>query len=105
MTETFDLLLRGGECVLPDGVRKADVGVRGGRIAIIGDLGRADAAEIIDARGLTILPGAIDTQVHFREPGNTHKEDLDTGTRAAVLGGITAVFEMPNTDPPTTTPA
>lgn len=105
MTDRFDLLLRGGDCVLPEGTKPADVGVVGRRIAAIGALGDASAAETFDARGLAILPGAIDTQVHFREPGNTHKEDLDTGTRAAILGGITAVFEMPNTDPPTTTVA
>lgn len=50
-----------------------------------------------------MLPGVIDSQVHFREPGNEHKEDLESGSRAAVLGGVTAVFEMPNTYPPTTT--
>ena len=63
------------------------------------------AAEIFDAKGLHVLPGVIDTQVHFREPGNEHKEDLESGSRAAVLGGVTAVFEMPNTNPPTTTRA
>jgi dihydroorotase len=58
---------------------------------------------VIDAHGLHVLPGVIDAQVHFREPGFPHKEDLATGTAAAVLGGVTAVLEMPNTDPPTTT--
>ena len=105
MTERFDLVLRGGECVLPAGTQAADVGIVAGRVAAIGALGNALAAEVFDARGLTILPGVIDTQVHFREPGNEHKEDLDTGTHAAILGGVTAVFEMPNTDPPTTTVA
>ena len=57
---------------------------------------------MIDCRGLHVLPGVIDTQVHFREPGLTHKEDLEIGSRGAVMGGVTAVFEMPNTDPPTT---
>ncbi|MGH6853776.1 MAG: dihydroorotase, partial [Methylocella sp.] len=66
---------------------------------------RAGAGETIDAAGLHILPGVIDTQVHFREPGATHKEDLETGARAAALGGVTAVFEMPNTDPSTTSAA
>ena len=75
-----------------------------GKIAEIGDLSRASAGETIDVSGLTILPGMIDTQVHFREPGPTHKEDLETGSRAAVLGGVTAVFEMPNTNPLTITP-
>ena len=105
MSATYDLIVRGGECVLPEGVVRADIGVRAGRIATLGDLGRASAGEVIEVKGLTVLPGVIDTQVHFREPGNEHKEDLETGARAAVLGGVTAVFEMPNTDPPTTTAA
>ena len=76
-----------------------DIGVRNGRIAAIGDLAQASADSRIDCRGLHILPGVIDSQVHFREPGLEHKEDLETGSRAAVLGGVTAVFEMPNTNP------
>jgi dihydroorotase len=82
-----------------------DVGIRAGRIAAIGSLSAARAGETIDCRGLHILPGVIDTQVHFREPGNTHKEDLESGSRAAVMGGVTSVFEMPNTDPLTTSEA
>ena len=103
MTETFDLLIRGGTVVNHDGTGPRDIGIRAGRIAALGSLGTASAGQTIDATGLTILPGVIDTQVHFREPGATHKEDLETGSRAAVLGGVTAVFEMPNTSPPTTT--
>jgi len=103
MAETFDLILRGGVVVNQDGEHRADIGVRGGRIALIGDLTRADAGEVVDCAGLHLLPGVIDTQVHFREPGATHKEDLETGSRAAVLGGVTAVFEMPNTNPLTVT--
>ena len=99
----FDLIVRGGTIANHAGEGKGDVGVRGGRIVAIGDLATASAGEVIDAKGLHVLPGVIDTQVHFREPGNTHKEDLETGTRAAALGGVTAVFEMPNTAPPTTT--
>jgi dihydroorotase len=98
---TYDLLLKGGTVVNHDGRAMRDVGIRGGRIAGLGDLSGATAGETVDVRGLHILPGAIDTQVHFREPGLTHKEDMDTGGRAAVLGGVTAVFEMPNTQPPT----
>jgi len=105
MSETFDLLIKGGITATPNGIAEADVGVRGGRIAAIGSLSGAKAAEIFDAKGLHVLPGVMDTQVHFREPGNEHKEDLETGSRAAVLGGVTAVFEMPNTSPPTTTRA
>jgi len=103
MTGDYDLLLRGGTVVNHDGRGERDIGIRGGRIAALGDLAGAAAAEVIDAKGLTILPGVIDTQVHFREPGLEHKEDLETGSRAAVLGGVTAVFEMPNTRPLTTT--
>lgn len=101
---TYDLIFRGGMIVNQDGTGKADVGVIAGRIAAIGDLSRASAAQVIDVTGLHVLPGVIDSQVHLREPGNEHKEDLETGGRAAVLGGVTAVFEMPNTKPPTTTP-
>lgn len=102
MPETYDLIVRGGEVVNHAGRGPADVGVRDGRIAFVGDLGRASAGEVVDATGLTVLPGVIDTQVHFREPGLEWKEDLETGSRAAVLGGVTAVFEMPNTEPTTT---
>ncbi len=103
MAKTFDLILRGGIIVNHDGEGVRDIGVHGGKIAEIDVPGSADAGEIIDCRGLHILPGVIDSQVHFREPGPTHKEDLETGSRAAVLGGVTAVFEMPNTNPLTVT--
>lgn len=87
----------------PWGTAVCDIAVRGERIAAIGALGTLKAASVQDVRGLHVLPGVIDSQVHFREPGPTHKEDLETGSRAAVLGGVTSVFEMPNTAPPTTT--
>lgn len=103
MPETFDLILKNGTVVNQDGEGIRDLGIRAGRIAAIGSLDPAAAAETIDATGLHVLPGVIDTQVHFREPGATHKEDLETGSRAAVMGGVTAVFEMPNTNPLTTT--
>ncbi len=103
MSERFDLLLSGGQAFTPGGLVEADIGIRGGRIAAIGALGGADAAERLDLKGLVALPGVIDTQVHFREPGLEHKEDLESGTRAAVLGGVTAIFEMPNTKPATLT--
>lgn len=102
--KAFDLVVRGGTIVNHCGEGRGDLGVRDGRIAAIGDLATAPAGEVFDASGLHILPGVIDTQVHFREPGNEHKEDLETGTRAAALGGVTAVFEMPNTNPATSTP-
>jgi dihydroorotase len=94
-----DLRLKGGRVHLPGGPAELDVGVSGGRIVAIGDVG--DAGETIDCTGLDVLPGVIDSQVHFREPGLEAKEDLESGSRAAVLGGVTAVFEMPNTKPNT----
>ncbi|WP_346433413.1 dihydroorotase [Oricola sp.] len=102
MSQTFDLLLKNGTVVNHDGQGARDIGVRDGRVVAIGSLANADAGETIDCTGLHILPGVIDSQVHFREPGLEHKEDLETGSRAAVLGGVTAVFEMPNTNPLTT---
>lgn len=105
MAAIYDLILTGGTVVNHDGRGVRDIGVSGGRIAAIGDLGQASASETIDCTGLHVLPGVIDSQVHFREPGMEYKEDLETGSRAAVLGGVTAVFEMPNTKPLTTSEA
>ena len=102
MSDTFDLLIIGATVVNHDGEGVRDLGIRAGRIAAIGDLKSAKAAETLNAKGLHIIPGVIDTQVHFREPGLEHKEDLETGSRAAVAGGVSAVFEMPNTKPLTT---
>ena len=102
MTDTYDLIVRGGIVVNQAGEGLRDIGVTAGKIAAIGDLARASAGETIEAKGLHVLPGVIDTQVHFREPGLSQKEDLETGSRSAVLGGVTAVFEMPNTNPTTT---
>jgi dihydroorotase len=102
MPETYDLIVRGGEVVNHAGRGMADIGIRGGKFAAIGDLSQASAGETFDAHGLTVLPGVIDSQVHFREPGLEWKEDLETGARSAVLGGVVAVFEMPNTEPTTT---
>lgn len=104
MTQTYDLIIRGGEVVNHAGRGFTDVGVRDGKIVAIGDLAQASAGEVFDATGLTVLPGVIDSQVHFREPGLEWKEDLETGANGAVLGGVVAVFEMPNTEPTTTDP-
>ncbi|CAA7616727.1 Dihydroorotase and related cyclic amidohydrolase [Candidatus Terasakiella magnetica] len=103
MSKTYDLILRHGTVVTPNGLQRIDVGVRDGRITALGELRDASAAEEMDMRGLTVLPGVIDTQVHFREPGLEHKEDLASGTAAAAQGGVVAIFEMPNTKPSTTT--
>jgi dihydroorotase len=105
MTITFDTILRNGTIVNQDGQGTGDIGILDGRIRALGSLGHASAGETIECTGLHILPGVMDTQVHFREPGLTHKEDLETGSRSAVMGGVTAVFEMPNTDPLTITEA
>ena len=105
MVETFDLIVRGGVVATPNGIAEADIGVRAGKVAAIGSLTGMRAVETFEAKGLHVLPGVIDSQCHFREPGNEHKEDLESGSRAAVLGGVTGIFEMPNTTPPTTSRA
>lgn len=105
----FDLLLKNATVLVPDpqgsGLteEKLDVAVTNKRIAKIAPQITAEAHKTLDLKGLHLLPGVIDSQVHFREPGLTHKEDLETGTRSAVLGGVTTIFEMPNTAPSTTT--
>ena len=100
MSQNFDLILKNGTVHTPGGSEQTDVGVRGGKVVAIGS-SLGDAGEVIDCTGLDVLPGCIDSQVHFREPGLEHKEDLESGSRSAVLGGITSVFEMPNTNPNT----
>ena len=95
--ERYDLILKGGHVVTPWGVEAADVAVRDGRIATLGDLRHAEAAETIDCAGLHVLPGLIDPHVHLRDPGDPSVESIETGTKAAVLGGLAAVFDMPNT--------
>ena len=103
MSDSYDMVLRGGMVMTPVGERRVDVGVRDGTIVRLGNLEGADCAALVNCRGLHVLPGVIDTQVHFREPGLDHKEDLASGSLAAVMGGVTGVFEMPNTKPSTTT--
>ncbi len=100
----YDMIIRGGQVYLPgQGLTGADIGVVQGKIRTIGQLGSATCDTELSAKGLAVLPGVIDTQVHFREPGLEQKEDLESGTRSAALGGVTAVFEMPNTKPATIT--
>ncbi len=103
MPENYDLLLKNGKVVLPDGIKEINVGVVKGKIQAISDNSNISADEIFDCRGLHVLPGVIDSQVHFREPGNEHKETLESGMKSAAMGGVTAVFEMPNTNPLTIT--
>ncbi|MEM7169089.1 MAG: dihydroorotase [Pseudomonadota bacterium] len=101
MAKSFDLIIKGGSVFTPAGLVDTDVGVRQGRIVAFGTLSDSTADQVLPAAGLTVLPGVIDSQVHFREPGLEHKEDLASGSLAAVLGGVTAFFEMPNTNPNT----
>lgn len=96
-------LLTGATVVLPTGPERADLLLDGGRIAHVGVPAGARANETLDLAGLHVFPGVIDDQVHFREPGLTHKEDLTTGSRAAARGGVTTFFDMPNVSPATTT--
>src|SRR5580658_7385013 len=100
MSEHFSLLIRNGTAVFPWGEAAENIGVRHGRIAAIGVSSSATADETFDAAGLHVLPGLIDSHVHLRDPGDPSVETLATGTRAAVLGGVATVFDMPNTNPP-----
>ncbi len=99
----YETIFKNGTVVNHDGVHQTDIAVNDGRIVALGDLGAAAAGNVVDCTGLHVLPGVIDSQVHFREPGLTHKEDLESGSLSAVMGGVTGVFEMPNTNPLTTT--
>jgi dihydroorotase len=99
MSDTLDLLIINGRVMTPGGLVEADIGIAGGKIVSIGALSGAAAAKTFDAKGLHVLPGVIDSQVHFREPGLEHKEDIAHGTKAAIKGGVTSIFEMPNTSP------
>ena len=96
----LDLIIKNGECYIDGKLNKTKIGIQNGKISTIGDLSDKQSKEIIDASNLLVLPGCMDTQVHFREPGSTNAEDLHTGSKAAIAGGITSVFEMPNTNPP-----
>jgi dihydroorotase len=100
----LDLIIKNGKCYIDKDLKDVDIGIQNSKIVKIGKLDE-DASQSIDATGLTVLPGCIDTQTHFREPGSTDTEDLASGSRAAIVGGITSVFEMPNTNPATTNKA
>lgn len=95
----YDLIIRNGRCITPWGEQDATIGVRDGRIVTLSATAQDEAEREIDAKGLHVLPGMIDSHVHLREPGNAEIETLETGTRAAALGGVTTVFDMPNTNP------
>ena len=99
---SFDLILKNGTVFTPEATEITDIAVKDGKIVDFGSFDKAE--EIIDCTNLFVFPGLIDTQCHFREPGGEHKETLETGTLSAALGGVTGIFEMPNTDPLTITP-
>ena len=101
MSQPIDLLIKNGSCFIDNNLKKVDLAISDSKIQEIGDLKNLKGKNEIDAKELLVLPGVIDTQVHFREPGSTKAEDLNSGSRAAILGGVTSVFEMPNTNPPT----
>ncbi len=98
----LDLIIKKGQCYINKKLERVDLGITNGKISDIGEYINKDAKNSYDATNQIVLPGLMDTQVHFREPGSTNAEDLHSGSRAAIVGGITGVFEMPNTNPPTT---
>ncbi len=100
MSDNFSLIIKNGSCYIDGKLTKTDIGLSGGKIKKIGKI-ELNSSKVYDATNKVVLPGIIDTQVHFREPGSTDAEDLESGSRAAVLGGVTSLFEMPNTNPPT----
>jgi len=100
MSDNYSLIIKNGSCYINGKLEKSDIALSGNKIKKIGKI-ELNSSKVFDATDKLVLPGIIDTQVHFREPGSTDREDLESGSRAAVLGGITSVFEMPNTNPPT----
>ena len=100
MSDNFSLIIKNGSCYIEGKLKKIDIGLSDNKIKKIGNIA-LNSSKVYDATDKVVLPGIIDTQVHFREPGSTDAEDLESGSRAAVLGGITSLFEMPNTNPPT----
>ena len=100
MSDNFSLIIKNGSCFIDGKLTKTDIGLSNNKIKKIGKI-ELNSSKVYDATNKVVLPGVIDTQVHFREPGSTDAEDLESGSRAAVLGGVTSLFEMPNTNPPT----
>ena len=105
MPSSFDIILKNGKCFIEGKLKTTDIGISDGIIKNISNIQVSSSQKILDVSNLIVLPGIIDTQVHFREPGSTDTEDLETGSKSAVLGGVTSVFEMPNTNPPTSSQA
>ena len=102
MSDNYSLIIKNGSCYIEGKFQSIDIALSGSKIKKIGKIS-LNNAKVIDASGKIVLPGVIDTQVHFREPGANDAENLESGSRAAVAGGVTSVFEMPNTNPPTST--
>ena len=100
MSDNYSLIIKNGSCYVNGKLTKTDIGLSGNKIKKVGNI-ELNSSKVYDATNKVVLPGIIDTQVHFREPGSTDAEDLESGSRAAVLGGVTSLFEMPNTNPPT----
>ena len=100
MSDNFSLIIKNGSCYIDGKLTQTDIGLSGNKIKKIGKI-ELNSSKVFDATDKVVLPGIIDTQTHFREPGSTDVEDLESGSRAAVLGGVTSLFEMPNTNPPT----
>ena len=102
MSDNYSLIIKNGSCYIDGKFQNIDIGLSGNKIKKIGKI-KLNSTKVFDASNKIILPGVIDTQVHFREPGNHDAENLESGSRSAVAGGVTSVFEMPNTNPPTST--
>ena len=100
MSDNYNIIIKNGSCYIEGKLVKIDIALANNKIKKIGKI-ELNSSKVIDATNKVILPGIIDTQVHFREPGSTDAEDLESGSMAAVLGGVTSLFEMPNTNPPT----
>jgi dihydroorotase len=100
----YDLVVRSRAIVADGGQFAGAIAVHDGRIAaLLGPGERVEAARVVDVGTHEVIPGLVDTHAHFRDPGYTHKEDIESGTRAAAAGGVTTVFDMPNVDPVTNT--
>jgi len=102
MSDNYSLIIKNGSCYIDGKFQNVDLALSRNKIKKIGKI-ELNSNKVFDATGKTILPGVIDTQVHFREPGANDAENLESGSRAAIAGGVTSVFEMPNTNPPTST--
>ena len=101
MKDQYDIFIKIGKIVIGEKIEKLNIGIKNGKINLITTSSDYKAKKSINAKNLIILPGVIDSQVHFREPGSEHKENMESGTKGAILGGVTSIFEMPNTYPPT----